>query len=194
MMLMMCICTYCPLKRTGWKVLFGLGALSIGTAKYAILYAGVLAAWFVTSVAICGCRCCQYYGRGFAYWVSVSDGCASRTFLKFCSPGLDSFLPGQCSQNFCSVQSQEYPDRIMETFSVIPSPKVSDTVVEPYNATWASLQILPCVYSFLRELGPFFLQSWFWGSTCLPIWVHEPTDFIFDGICFCLNGLLYIYT
>ena len=26
-----------------------------------------------------------------------------------------------------------YPDRIMETFSVIPSPKVSDTVVEPYN-------------------------------------------------------------
>ena len=30
---------------------------------------------------------------------------------------------------------EEYPDRIMETFSVIPSPKVSDTVVEPYNAT-----------------------------------------------------------
>merc|ERR1712224_719671 len=29
---------------------------------------------------------------------------------------------------------EEYPDRIMETFSVIPSPKVSDTVVEPYNA------------------------------------------------------------
>eukprot|EP00434_Breviolum_minutum_P001373 symbB.v1.2.001206.t1/scaffold66.1/size357995/9 len=26
---------------------------------------------------------------------------------------------------------EEYPDRIMETFSVIPSPKVSDTVVEP---------------------------------------------------------------
>ena len=24
----------------------------------------------------------------------------------------------------------------METFSVIPSPKVSDTVVEPYNAAW----------------------------------------------------------
>ena len=29
---------------------------------------------------------------------------------------------------------EEYPDRIMETSSVIPSPKVSDTVVEPYNA------------------------------------------------------------
>jgi tubulin beta len=30
---------------------------------------------------------------------------------------------------------EEYPDRIMETFSVVPSPKVSDTVVEPYNCT-----------------------------------------------------------
>jgi len=30
---------------------------------------------------------------------------------------------------------EEYPDRIMSTYSVIPSPKVSDTVVEPYNAT-----------------------------------------------------------
>merc|ERR1712188_178369 len=30
---------------------------------------------------------------------------------------------------------EEYPDRIMETFSIVPSPKVSDTVVEPYNAT-----------------------------------------------------------
>ncbi|XP_017722076.1 PREDICTED: tubulin beta chain-like, partial [Rhinopithecus bieti] len=28
---------------------------------------------------------------------------------------------------------EEYPDRIMNTFSVMPSPKVSDTVVEPYN-------------------------------------------------------------
>merc|ERR1711865_843978 len=30
---------------------------------------------------------------------------------------------------------EEYPDRVMLTFSVVPSPKVSDTVVEPYNAT-----------------------------------------------------------
>jgi tubulin beta len=30
---------------------------------------------------------------------------------------------------------EEYPDRQMVTFSVMPSPKVSDTVVEPYNAT-----------------------------------------------------------
>ena len=30
---------------------------------------------------------------------------------------------------------EEYQDIIIETFSVFPSPKVSDTVVEPYNAT-----------------------------------------------------------
>jgi tubulin beta len=29
---------------------------------------------------------------------------------------------------------EEYPDRMMLTFSVFPSPKVSVTVVEPYNA------------------------------------------------------------
>ncbi|GAB6025783.1 hypothetical protein CHUAL_011764 [Chamberlinius hualienensis] len=31
---------------------------------------------------------------------------------------------------------EEYPDRIMNTFSVVPSPKVSDTVVEPYFVEW----------------------------------------------------------
>lgn len=30
---------------------------------------------------------------------------------------------------------EEYPDRIVSTFTIIPSPKVSDTVVEPYNST-----------------------------------------------------------
>lgn len=28
----------------------------------------------------------------------------------------------------------EYPDRIVQTYSIVPSPKVSETVVEPYNA------------------------------------------------------------
>ncbi|XP_046319565.1 tubulin beta-1 chain isoform X10 [Marmota monax] len=37
---------------------------------------------------------------------------------------------------------EEYPDRIMNTFSVVPSPKVSDTVVEPYNATLSLHQLL----------------------------------------------------
>merc|ERR1711977_749453 len=37
---------------------------------------------------------------------------------------------------------EEYPDRIMATFSVFPSPKVSDTVVEPYNATLSAHQLV----------------------------------------------------
>jgi len=35
-----------------------------------------------------------------------------------------------------------YPDRITSTYSVYPSPKVSDTVVEPYNAVLSSHQLL----------------------------------------------------
>merc|ERR1712241_1141250 len=34
------------------------------------------------------------------------------------------------------------PDRMMCTFSVVPSPKVSDTVVEPYNATLSVHQLV----------------------------------------------------
>jgi len=37
---------------------------------------------------------------------------------------------------------EEYPDRIMATYSVVPSPKVSDTVVEPYNATLSMHQLV----------------------------------------------------
>uniref|UniRef100_A0A8D2NG31 Tubulin beta chain n=1 Tax=Zonotrichia albicollis TaxID=44394 RepID=A0A8D2NG31_ZONAL len=37
---------------------------------------------------------------------------------------------------------EEFPDRIMNTFSVMPSPKVSDTVVEPYNATLSVHQLV----------------------------------------------------
>jgi tubulin beta len=35
-----------------------------------------------------------------------------------------------------------YPDRITTTYSIYPSPKVSDTVVEPYNAVLSSHQLL----------------------------------------------------
>ena len=56
---------------------------------------------------------------------------------------------------------EEYPDRIMNTYSVVPSPKVSDTVVEPYNAT-LSVHQLVCLkilnqkfINQLRELGEF---------------------------------------
>lgn len=37
---------------------------------------------------------------------------------------------------------EEFPDRMMCTFSVMPSPKVSDTVVEPYNATLSIHQLV----------------------------------------------------
>ena len=37
---------------------------------------------------------------------------------------------------------EEFPDRMMCTFSVVPSPKVSDTVVEPYNATLSIHQLV----------------------------------------------------
>ncbi|KAG5527734.1 hypothetical protein RHGRI_028614 [Rhododendron griersonianum] len=37
---------------------------------------------------------------------------------------------------------EEYPNRMMLTFSVFPSPKVSDMVVEPYNATLSVHQLV----------------------------------------------------
>jgi tubulin beta len=37
---------------------------------------------------------------------------------------------------------EEFPDRMMSTFSVVPSPKVSDAVVEPYNATLSVHQLV----------------------------------------------------
>lgn len=37
---------------------------------------------------------------------------------------------------------EEYPDRIMCTYSVFPSPKVSETVVEPYNCTLSIHQLV----------------------------------------------------
>jgi len=37
---------------------------------------------------------------------------------------------------------EEYPDRMMATFSILPSPKVSETVVEPYNAVLSTNQLI----------------------------------------------------
>ncbi|KAJ3593797.1 hypothetical protein NHX12_006131 [Muraenolepis orangiensis] len=60
-----------------------------------------------------GCDCLQ----GFQLTHSLGGGTGS---------GMGSLL--------ISKIREEYYDRIMNTFSVVPSPKVSDTVVEPYNA------------------------------------------------------------
>merc|ERR1712156_567159 len=61
-----------------------------------------------------GCDCLQ----GFQLTHSLGGGTGS---------GMGTLL--------ISKNREEYPDRIMNTYSVVPSPKVSDTVVEPYNAT-----------------------------------------------------------
>merc|ERR1712182_125075 len=37
---------------------------------------------------------------------------------------------------------EEYPDRVMATYSIVPSPKVSDTGVEPYNCTLSVHQLV----------------------------------------------------
>lgn len=37
---------------------------------------------------------------------------------------------------------EEYPDRVLSTYSILPSPKVSDTVVEPYNTILALNQLI----------------------------------------------------
>lgn len=37
---------------------------------------------------------------------------------------------------------EEFPDRMMLTFSVVPSPTVSDSLVEPYNATLSVHQLV----------------------------------------------------
>ena len=41
-----------------------------------------------------------------------------------------------------SKVKEEFPDRMLATFSVLPSPKVSDTVVEPYNALLSFHQLV----------------------------------------------------
>ncbi|KAK3865569.1 hypothetical protein Pcinc_028835 [Petrolisthes cinctipes] len=61
-----------------------------------------------------GCDCLQ----GFQLTHSLGGGTGS---------GLGTLLISQIRA--------EFPDRIIASHSVVPSPKVSDTVVEPYNAT-----------------------------------------------------------
>jgi len=68
-----------------------------------------------------GCDCLQ----GFQISQSLGGGTGS---------GMGTLL--------LSKVREEYPDRMMCTFSVVPSPKVSDTVVEPYNATLSVHQLV----------------------------------------------------
>ena len=66
-----------------------------------------------------------YYPTGFQVCHSLGGGTGS---------GMGTLL--------ISKIREEYPDRMMLTFSLFPSPKVSDTVVEPYNATLSVHQLV----------------------------------------------------
>ncbi|XP_028392739.1 tubulin beta chain-like [Dendronephthya gigantea] len=68
-----------------------------------------------------GCDCLQ----GFQLTQSLGGGTGS---------GMGTLL--------LSKIREEYPDRMLATFSVVPSPKVSEVVVEPYNATLSVHQLL----------------------------------------------------
>ena len=67
------------------------------------------------------CDCSQ----GFPITHSLGGGTGS---------GLDTSLLMKIRDN--------YPDRMIATFLVYPSPKVSDVVVEPYNATLSIYELL----------------------------------------------------
>ncbi len=68
-----------------------------------------------------GCECVQ----GFQICHSLGGGTGS---------GMGTLL--------ISKIREEFPDRMLSTYSVFPSPKVSDTVVEPYNATLSIHQLV----------------------------------------------------
>jgi tubulin beta len=76
---------------------------------------------YVVSKEAEGCDCLQ----GFQVTHSLGGGTGS---------GMGTLL--------ISRIKEEFPDRMMTTFSVFPSPKVSDTVVEPYNATLSIHQLI----------------------------------------------------
>lgn len=53
---------------------------------------------------------------------------------------------------------EEYPDRMLATFSIFPSPKVSETVVEPYNAVLSTHNLvensdITCCIDVSRQQG-----------------------------------------
>mmetsp|Transcript_29545 Transcript_29545/g.70280 ORF Transcript_29545/g.70280 Transcript_29545/m.70280 type:complete len:382 (+) Transcript_29545:296-1441(+) len=62
------------------------------------------------------------------------EACDCATGFQICH-SLGGGTGGGMGTLLISKIREEYPDKMMLTFSVIPSPQVSDCVVEPYNAT-----------------------------------------------------------
>ncbi|KAL2930519.1 Tubulin beta-3 chain [Bienertia sinuspersici] len=70
------------------------------------------------------------------------------------------------------------PDRMMLTFSVFPSPKVSDTVVEPYNATLSVHQLVEMqmnVWFLIMKPSMTFASRTLKLST--PTWLEDVSYF-----------------
>jgi len=82
-----------------------------------------------------------FYGKGAALIESVLDVVRKETEGCDCLQGfqLTHSLGGGTGSGMGTrllrKLREEYPDRMISTFSVIPSTKVSEIVVEPYNAT-----------------------------------------------------------
>eukprot|EP01080_Neovahlkampfia_damariscottae_P010998 gene10999-3704_t len=88
-----------------------------------------------------------YYTEGAELIDSVMDSIRREAEMSDCLQGfqLCHSLGGGTGSGLgtllLSKLKEEYPDRIISTFSVLPS-KVSDTVVEPYNATLSTHQLI----------------------------------------------------
>lgn len=86
-----------------------------------------------------GCDCLQ--GFQIAHSLGGGTGSGMGTLLISKIREGKSYLDlSRCS--ILTTAGPEFPDRMMATFSVVPSPKVSDTVVEPYNATLSVHQLV----------------------------------------------------
>jgi tubulin beta len=59
-----------------------------------------------------------------------------------------------------SKMRDEYPDRLMSTYSIVPSSKVSDMVVEPYNATLAIHQLIENTDCIDNEISTTFASGY----------------------------------
>ncbi|GAB4834411.1 Tubulin beta-4A chain [Ancistrocladus abbreviatus] len=77
---------------------------------------------------------------------------------------------------------EEYLERMMMTFSVFPSPKVSDTVVEPYNATLSVHRLADGLFVIFHLLACLYLPlSWANSASIQEMFrrVSEQFTFIF---------------
>ena len=89
-----------------------------------------------------------FYTEGQEIIDSVLDATRKEAEGTDCLQGFQLFhsLGGGTGSGLGSLLLQqlrdEYPETIMSTYSIVPSPKVSDTVVEPYNCVLSSNQLI----------------------------------------------------